>query len=309
MEKKIYFFFERSTKLGISQFILAFFFILLSNILGFHIPDKLQIIILGSSFFIAFTLTSYDQTKIFGLKFRLIGLLSSVAGLLLIYSPIILFFYDNTDLVLWTLLILVGSILLTISIISDYYLIGIPEIVRAINYLLNFVKQVPEIIRKAILSFLKHIYLVIPFIVFILVINLGLNKDSSFIIVLSSVIFIAGILKVLLQYKPEIESRIRDTSNQAVFKISNFKWKFDSNINRYQCVSCKKPIKVTETTCNSCNNKITSCLICKLPLKEDSKRISCEICEYQFHRKHWDLWLDYRGSCPNCKTNYKPVIN
>jgi hypothetical protein len=188
-------------------------------------------------------------------------------------------------------------------------LIGIPEIVRAINFLLNFVKQVPEILKKAILSGFKHIYLIIPFIVFILIISFGLNKETSLIIILSAVIFIAGILKVLLQYKPHLESTIRDRSNQAVFKISNYKWKFDSSINRYQCASCKKPIKVTETTCNGCNSKITSCLICKLPLKEDSRSTSCETCEYQFHKKHWDLWIDYKGSCPNCKTSYKPAIN
>jgi hypothetical protein len=309
LEKNIYFLFEQPTKIGTTQFILVFFIISVGNLIQLQISDKLQILILGASFLIAFSLVSYDQTKIFGFHFRLAGLLTSIAGLLFIYSPILLFYYDINNLILWSLLIVLGSILLIISIISDYYLIGIPEIVRAVNYLLNFVKQVPEILKKAILSGFKHIYLIIPFLVFILIISFGLNRKISLIIVLGSVIFIAGILKVLLQYKPALESRIRDRSNQAVFKISNYKWKLDSNINRYQCISCKKPIKVTETTCNTCNNKITSCLISKLPLKEDSNKVSCEICEYQFHKKHWDLWLDYKGSCPNCRTNYRLVIN
>jgi hypothetical protein len=308
LEKKVYYLFEEPTKIGTTQFIFVFFVISVSNIIYLQISDKLQILILGFSFLIAFSLVSYDQTKIFGLHFRFIGLLSSVVGLLLIYSPILLFYYDNTDLVLWSLLILLGSILLTLSIISDYYLIGIPEIVRAINYLFDLIKQVPEIVHKAVFSALKHIYLVIPLLILTIIIIFGLNKETSFVTILGSVIFIAGIIRVLLQNKPGFETGIRDRSNQAVFKISNLKWKLDKNINRYQCVSCKKPIHITATTCTNCSNKINTCLICKLPFKEESNRSSCDVCKYQFHKKHWDFWLDYRGSCPNCKTNFKSVV-
>ena len=308
-EKNVYFLFEKPTKVGISQFIICFFIISIDNIFLLQIPDKLQILILGLSFLMAFSLISYDQTKIFGFHFRFLGLLSSLVGLLFIYSPVVLFYFNINDIFLWILAIILGSILITISILSDYYLIGIPEIVRLINYLYKLLKEIPEILQKTIYSAFKNLYLIIPVLDIILIIYSGTNRKTIFIVSISSVIFIAGIFKVFLKNKTIVEPRIRNHANQAVDKITKIKWKIDSNVNRYHCVSCKKSINVTETTCSSCKIEIATCLICKLPLKEKSVRVKCNECKYQFHKKHWNFWIDFRGSCPNCKTVYKMVIN
>lgn len=90
----------------------------------------------------------------------------------------------------------------------------------------------------------------------------------------------------------------------AYYRINNFvSVKMFHKKNYYECMTCENVITLNQETCTSCGEHISTCLICKLPLKRKDEIITCKNCQSNFHGPHWRNWMKEGQNCPVCNTS------
>jgi hypothetical protein len=76
------------------------------------------------------------------------------------------------------------------------------------------------------------------------------------------------------------------------------KWK-NNRIGKV-CLKCNKELDVYSLFCSFCGTIVTTCAICKLPLKSEQEIKTCSNCQNTFHLSHLLEIIKETGKCPVC---------
>lgn len=68
----------------------------------------------------------------------------------------------------------------------------------------------------------------------------------------------------------------------------------------YICYYCGYPIEKESKSCSNCNEKVLSCIVCKLPISFGEESGKCYFCEGSGHLSHIQEWVKVKGKCPTC---------
>ncbi len=77
----------------------------------------------------------------------------------------------------------------------------------------------------------------------------------------------------------------------------------------FHCSHCQEIIENrSANTCPSCGEKVSRCIVCKLPISADDSIGKCSQCEGLAHLTHLQEWVKVKGKCPRCLQATKVVI-